>query len=92
MVRPRSPLLNSLSRGRVIPGLNGQTGLLPAQKHAAAAALTRLERARHCIVVGSINLFDFPGERWQWCGRACLHEKSIPQQPDHPNQPEIPWR
>ena len=32
------PILNSLSRGRVIPGLHGQTGLLPAQKQAAAAA------------------------------------------------------
>jgi hypothetical protein len=27
-------LLSSLSKGRPIPGLNGQTGLLPAQKHA----------------------------------------------------------
>jgi len=50
------PILNSLSRGRVIPGLNGQTGLLPAQKHAAAAALTRLEKARDCIVVGEMGV------------------------------------
>lgn len=49
-------VLNSLSRGRVIPGLNGQTGLLPAQKHAAAAALTRLEKARDCIVVGEMGV------------------------------------
>ncbi|MEI2607274.1 MAG: DUF6094 domain-containing protein [Candidatus Promineifilaceae bacterium] len=50
------PILNSLSRGRVIPGLNGQTGLLPAQKHAAAAALTRLEKAGDCIVVGEMGV------------------------------------
>ncbi|MBK9056000.1 MAG: class I SAM-dependent methyltransferase [Chloroflexi bacterium] len=49
------PILNSLSRGRVIPGLNGQTGLLPAQKHAAAAALTRLEKARDSIIVGEMG-------------------------------------
>lgn len=48
-------VLNSLSRGRVIPGLNGQTGLLPAQKHAAAAALTRLEKARDCLIVGEMG-------------------------------------
>jgi hypothetical protein len=46
------PVLDGLSRGRVIPGLNGQTGLLPAQKHAAAAVLTRLEKERDAIVVG----------------------------------------
>ncbi len=36
-------LLNSLSKQRPIPSMNGKSGLLPAQKHAAAAILTRLE-------------------------------------------------
>lgn len=48
-------LLNSLSKNRPIPGLNGQTGLLPAQKHAAAAALTRLETHPDVIVVGEMG-------------------------------------
>ena len=46
------PVLNRLSQQRPIPGLNGQSGLLPAQKHAAAAVLTRLETADEAIVVG----------------------------------------
>lgn len=46
------PLLNRLSTQRPIPGLNGKTGLLPAQKHAAAAVLTRLEKYADAIVVG----------------------------------------
>ncbi len=45
-------LLGSLSKKRLIPGLNGKTGLLPAQKHAAAAVLTRLETYPDAIVVG----------------------------------------
>jgi hypothetical protein len=46
------PLLNRLSKQRPIPGLNGQSGLLPAQKHAAAAVLTRLEKYADAVVVG----------------------------------------
>ena len=45
-------LLNSLSKQRPIPGMHGKSGLLPAQKHAAAAALTRLESEDDAIVVG----------------------------------------
>ncbi|MCB9010119.1 MAG: hypothetical protein H6656_22565, partial [Ardenticatenaceae bacterium] len=45
-------LLNRLSKQRPIPGLNGKSGLLPAQKHAAAAALTRLETENDAIIVG----------------------------------------
>ncbi|MEZ4641609.1 MAG: DUF6094 domain-containing protein [Chloroflexota bacterium] len=48
-------LLNRLSQEREIPGLGGQTGLLPAQKHAAAAALTRLEAARDAIIIGEMG-------------------------------------
>ncbi len=48
-------LLNRLSKKRPIPGLNGKSGLLPAQKHAAAAVLTRLERAREAIIVGEMG-------------------------------------
>jgi hypothetical protein len=48
-------LLNRLSKERPIPGLNGKSGLLPAQKHAAAAVLTRLETAREAIVVGEMG-------------------------------------
>ncbi len=48
-------LLGGLSRERRIPGLNGQTGLLPAQKHAAAAVLTRLETHPDGIVVGEMG-------------------------------------
>lgn len=53
-------LLNSLSKGRLIPGVvgedgRGKSGLLPAQKHAAAAALTRLERERDAIIVGEMG-------------------------------------
>ncbi|MCP5011792.1 MAG: DEAD/DEAH box helicase family protein, partial [Aestuariibacter sp.] len=47
--------LNSLSKTRRIPGLNGKTGLLPAQKHAAAAVLTRLETHPDAIVVGEMG-------------------------------------
>ncbi|MCP4426856.1 MAG: hypothetical protein GY803_20400, partial [Chloroflexi bacterium] len=43
------------SKERLIPGLNGQTGLLPAQKHAAAAVLTRLETHPDAIVVGEMG-------------------------------------
>lgn len=48
-------LLDSLSQKRPVPGMNGQSGLLPAQKHAAAAALTRLETARDAIIVGEMG-------------------------------------
>lgn len=48
-------LLGSLSKERRIPGLNGKTGLLPAQKHAVAAVLTRLETHPDAIVVGEMG-------------------------------------
>ena len=53
-------LLNSLSKQRPIPGMidqNGRskTGLLPAQKHAAAALLTRLETHSEAICVGEMG-------------------------------------
>jgi hypothetical protein len=48
-------LLNSLSKQRPIPGLNGKTGLLPAQKHAAAAVLTRLEKHSEAVIVGEMG-------------------------------------
>lgn len=53
-------LLNRLSKQRPIPGMfdqNGQSkfGLLPAQKHAAAAALTRLETEKDVIIVGEMG-------------------------------------
>ena len=48
-------LLGKLSKGRPIPGLNGQSGLLPAQKHAAAAALTRLEEHPEAVIVGEMG-------------------------------------
>ncbi|MCP4427646.1 MAG: hypothetical protein GY803_24445, partial [Chloroflexi bacterium] len=48
-------VLGGLSRERCIPGLNGKTGLLPAQKHAAAAVLTRLETHPDAIVVGEMG-------------------------------------
>ncbi|MCI0395986.1 MAG: DUF6094 domain-containing protein [Chloroflexi bacterium] len=49
-------LLKRLSKQRPIPGMNGKTGLLPAQKHAAAAALTRLDRHRDAILVGEMGV------------------------------------
>ena len=49
------PLLNSLSKQRPIPGMNGKFGLLPAQKHAAAAILTRLETYPEAIVIGEMG-------------------------------------
>ena len=48
-------LLNSLSKQRPIPGMNGKSGLLPAQKHATAAALTRLETEPDAIIVGEMG-------------------------------------
>ncbi|PID86886.1 MAG: hypothetical protein CSB13_02125 [Chloroflexi bacterium] len=48
-------LLNSLSKQRLIPGMNGKSGLLPAQKHAAAAALTRLETEQDAVIVGEMG-------------------------------------
>ncbi|MFZ1398334.1 MAG: hypothetical protein WAS33_15625, partial [Candidatus Promineifilaceae bacterium] len=53
-------LLNSLSKQRPIPGMvdqNGRrkSGLLPAQKHAAAAILTRLETYSEAICVGEMG-------------------------------------
>jgi hypothetical protein len=48
-------LLGKLSKGRPIPGLNGQSGLLPAQKHAAAAALTRLDDYPDAVIVGEMG-------------------------------------
>jgi hypothetical protein len=48
-------LLNSLSKQRPIPGMNGKTGLLPAQKHAAAAILARLETYSEAICVGEMG-------------------------------------
>ena len=48
-------LLNRLSKQRPIPGMNGKAGLLPAQKHATAAALTRLETAADVVVVGEMG-------------------------------------
>lgn len=48
-------LLNSLSKKRKIPGMNGKSGLLPAQKHAAAAILTRLETYSEAICVGEMG-------------------------------------
>lgn len=48
-------LLNSLSKKRKIPGMNGRSGLLPAQKHAAAAALTRLESEQDAVIVGEMG-------------------------------------
>ena len=48
-------LLNRLSKQRPIPGMNGKTGLLPAQKHATAAALTRLETEPDAIIVGEMG-------------------------------------
>ena len=48
-------LLNRLSKQRPIPGLPGQSGLLPAQKHAAAAILTRLERFAEAVCVGEMG-------------------------------------
>jgi hypothetical protein len=48
-------LLSKLSKGRPIPGLNGQSGLLPAQKHAAAAILTRLQTFSEAICVGEMG-------------------------------------
>lgn len=49
-------LLNSLSKQRQIPGMNGQSGLLPAQKHAAAAILTRLKTYSEAIAVGEMGV------------------------------------
>ena len=48
-------VLNHLSQQRPIPGLNGACGLLPAQKHAAAAVLTGLENQPDAIVVGEMG-------------------------------------
>ncbi|NLF65041.1 MAG: hypothetical protein GX579_10635, partial [Chloroflexi bacterium] len=49
------PLLGRLSKERPIPGMNGRTGLLPAQKHAAAAVLTRLQTERDALTVGEMG-------------------------------------
>jgi hypothetical protein len=49
-------LLSRLSKERPIPGLNGQSGLLPAQKHATAAALSRLEEHPDAVIVGNVDL------------------------------------
>lgn len=49
-------LLSSLSKQRPIPGMNGKSGLLPAQKHAAAAILTRLETYSEAIAVGEMGV------------------------------------
>ena len=54
-------LLNSLSKKRKIPGMvdqngRGKSGLLPAQKHAAAAILTRLETYSEAIAVGEMGV------------------------------------
>ncbi|MCC6602212.1 MAG: hypothetical protein IT327_03320 [Anaerolineae bacterium] len=54
-------LLGSLSKQRKIPGMvdqhgQAQTGLLPAQKHAAAAILTRLETHSEAIAVGEMGV------------------------------------
>jgi 16S rRNA G966 N2-methylase RsmD len=49
-------MLGSLSKERLIPGLNGKTGLLPAQKHAAAAILTRLETNPDAILAGEMGV------------------------------------
>lgn len=48
-------LLNNLSKQRPIPGMNGKSGLLPAQKHAAAAILTRLETYSEAICIGEMG-------------------------------------
>ena len=48
-------LLNSLSKQRPIPGMNGKSGLLPAQKHAAAAILTRLETCSEAVAIGEMG-------------------------------------
>lgn len=48
-------LLNALSLSRPIPGLNGKCGLLPAQKHAVAAVLTRLQTESDAVVVGEMG-------------------------------------
>ena len=53
-------LLGSLSKQRPIPGMvdesgRPQSGLLPAQKHAAAAILTRLETVSEAICVGEMG-------------------------------------
>lgn len=53
-------LLGSLSKQRPIPGMvdrdgRSKTGLLPAQKHAAAAILTRLETYSEAICVGEMG-------------------------------------
>ncbi|GIK53463.1 MAG: hypothetical protein BroJett014_24360 [Planctomycetota bacterium] len=48
-------LLNSLSKKRKIPGMNGKSGLLPAQKHAAAAILTRLETYSEAVAIGEMG-------------------------------------
>ena len=48
-------LLGSLSKKRKIPGMNGKSGLLPAQKHAAAAILTRLETYGEAIAIGEMG-------------------------------------
>jgi hypothetical protein len=55
------PLLSRLSKERPIPGMNGRTGLLPAQKHAAAAVLTRLQTERDALTVGEMG-----------CGKSSL--------------------
>lgn len=49
-------LLNNLSKQRPIPGMPGESGLLPAQKHAVAAVLTRLQCERDAIVVGEMGV------------------------------------
>jgi hypothetical protein len=59
------PLLNRLSRERPIPGMfdrqgRPKSGLLPAQKHAAAAVLTRLETASEAVLVGEMGTWERP--------------------------------
>lgn len=49
-------LLGNLSKQRPIPGMNGKSGLLPAQKHAVAAILTRLETCSEAIAVGEMGV------------------------------------
>lgn len=55
-----SRIINRLSKQRPIPGMvdqNGRSksGLLPAQKHATAAALTRLETENDVIIIGEMG-------------------------------------
>ncbi|HUM68114.1 MAG TPA: DEAD/DEAH box helicase, partial [Chloroflexota bacterium] len=45
-----------LSQQRPIPGMNGKSGLLPAQKHATAAILTRLEMYSEAVAIGEMGV------------------------------------